>query len=210
MNPSAAVRVTDPQGVRGTIDTTAWPLDGRRAEVLVSCEGGQQVLVPLERLVRQADGRYRVTVDLAAWARPRGAGAEAPELPLVLPVIKEILTADTRPVETGHIRIRKVVHEREALVAPPLLREEVSIERVPVNRLVEGPLPVRYEGDTMILSPLEGVPAVEKRLMLTEELRITRRHLEARRPVRVTLRREEATVEHFKVEQSELDKLTQI
>jgi hypothetical protein len=66
MNPSAAVRVTDLQGVHGTLDTTAWPLDGCRAEVLVSLESGQQLLVPLERLVRQEDGSYRLTVTLAA------------------------------------------------------------------------------------------------------------------------------------------------
>jgi hypothetical protein len=116
MNPSAAVRVTDPQGVHGTIDTTAWPLDGRRAEVLVSFESGQQVLVPLDLLVRQEDGSYRLTVNLAAWERPRGVGVDAREPPLVLPVIEETLTVDTRPVETGRIRIRKVVHEREELV----------------------------------------------------------------------------------------------
>ena len=152
MNPSAVVRVTDPQGGHGTIDTTAWPLDGRRAEVLVRLEGGQQVLVPLELLVRQEDGSYRLTVDPAAWEHQRGAGADAREPPLVLPVIEETLTVDTRPVETGRIRIRKVVREREELVDPPLLREEVIVERVPVNRVVEGPVPVRYEGDTMILS----------------------------------------------------------
>jgi hypothetical protein len=41
MNPPAAVRVTAPQGVHGTIDTTAWRLDGSRAVVLVQLEGGQ-------------------------------------------------------------------------------------------------------------------------------------------------------------------------
>jgi hypothetical protein len=45
MTPPATVRVTDPQEVQGTIDTTAWPLDGSRAEVPVSLEGGRQVWV---------------------------------------------------------------------------------------------------------------------------------------------------------------------
>jgi uncharacterized protein (TIGR02271 family) len=195
--------VTDPQGVHGTIDTTAWPLDGRRAEVLVSLESGQQVLVPLERLVRQEDGSYRLTVTLAAWARPRGVGVEAPEPPLVLPVLEETLTVDTRPVETGRVRIRKVVHEREALVDPPLLREEVSIERVPVNRLVEGPLPVRYEGDTMIISLVEEVLVVDTRLLLTEEVHITTRRTETHTPQRVTLRHEDVTIERVDLEHHE-------
>jgi uncharacterized protein (TIGR02271 family) len=205
MNPPATVTVTDPQGVHGTIDTAAWPLDGRRAEVLVSFEGGRQVLVPLEMLVRQEDGRYRLTVDLAAWARPRGAGANAPEPPLVLPVMEETLTVDTRPVETGRVRIRKVVREREELVDPPLLREDVSVERVPVNRVVEGPVPVRYEGDTMIVSVLEEVLVVDTRLLLREEVHITTRRTETHTPERVTLRREEVTVERVDREPNELN-----
>jgi uncharacterized protein (TIGR02271 family) len=203
MHPSATVRVTDPQGVHGTIDTAAWPLDGRRAEVLVQFESGQQVLVPLELLVRQEDGSYRLTVNLAALERPHGVGADAPEPPLVLPVMEETLTVDTRPVETGRVRIRKVVHEREELVDPPLLREEVIIERVPVNRVVEGPIPVRYEGDTMIISVLEEVLVVDTRLLLKEEVRITTRRTERHAPERVTLRREDVTIERVDLERKE-------
>jgi uncharacterized protein (TIGR02271 family) len=203
MNPSAVVRVTDPQGGHGTIDTTAWPLDGRRAEVLVRLEGGQQVLVPLELLVRQEDGSYRLTVDPATWEHQRGAGADAREPPLVLPVIEETLTVDTRPVETGRIRIRKVVREREELVDPPLLREEVIVERVPVNRVVEGPVPVRYEGDTMIISLLEEVLVVDTRLLLTEEVHITTRRTETHTPERVTLRHEDVTIERVDRERHE-------
>jgi hypothetical protein len=57
MNPSTAVTVTDPQGGHGPIDTAAWPLDGRRAEVLVQLEGGPRVLVPVHLLVREEEGR---------------------------------------------------------------------------------------------------------------------------------------------------------
>jgi uncharacterized protein (TIGR02271 family) len=203
MNPPTAVRVTDPQGVHGTIDTTAWPLDGRRAEVLVSLESGQQVWVPLEVLVRQDDGSYRLTVNPAAWERQRGAGDTRREPPLVLPVIQETLAVETRPVETGRIRIRKVVHEREELVDPPLLRDEVKIERVPINRVVEGPLPVRYEGDTMIIFLLEEVLVVDTRLLLKEEVHITTRRTDTHTPARVTLRREDVTIERTDRERHE-------
>jgi uncharacterized protein (TIGR02271 family) len=203
MNPPTAVRVTDPQGVHGTIDTTAWPLDGSRAEVLVSLESGQQVLVPLEVLVRQEDGSYRLTVNPAVWERQRGADDTRREPPLVLPVIQETLEVETRPVETGRIRIRKVVHEREELVDPPLLRDEVKIERVPINRVVEEPLPVRYEGNTMIISLLEEVLVVETRLLLKEEVHITTRRTETHTPERVTLRHEDVTIERVDRERNE-------
>ena len=204
MNQPAAVRVTDPQRVQGTIDTTAWPLDGSRAEVLVSLESGLQVLVPLEVLVRQEDGSYRLTVDSAAFERLRGAGAAPPEPPLVLPVLAEALDVQTRRVETGRVRLHKTVHTREVLVDEPLLREEVVIERVPVNRVVEGPIPVRYEGDTMILSLLEEVLVVETRLLLTEEVHLTTRRTERHAPERVTRRREDVTVERVDREGNEL------
>ena len=77
-----------------------------------------------------------------------------------------------------------------------------------IHRFVDEAIPIRYEGDTMIISPLEEVAVVENRLMLTEELRITRRQLETHQPRRVTLRREEATVEHLDVEPSGTDDQT--
>jgi uncharacterized protein (TIGR02271 family) len=164
MNPPTTVKVTDPQGVQGTIDVTAWPLDGRRAEVPVSLEGGRQVWVPVQMLIREAEGRYAVPMPLADLERRPHAGADSPEPPLVLPVLEEVLDVQTRRVETGRVRLHKTVRAREVLVDEPLLREEVVIERVPVNRVVEGPIPVRYEGDTMILSLLEEVLVVETRL----------------------------------------------
>jgi hypothetical protein len=50
--------------LRPSCRTTAWPLDGSRAEVLVALENGQQ-LVPLTPLIRQDEGRY-----LCPWCSP--------------------------------------------------------------------------------------------------------------------------------------------
>jgi uncharacterized protein (TIGR02271 family) len=203
MNPPAAVRVTDPQGVHGTIDVTAWPLDGSRAEVLVQLENGPQVLVPLEVLVRQEDGSYRLTVDSAALERRPRADAAPSEPPLVLPILAEALDVQTRRVETGRVRLHKTVQTREVLVDEPLVREEVIIERVPINRVVEGPIPVRYEGDTMIISLLEEVLVVDTRLLLKEEVHITTRRTERHAPERVTRRHEDVTLERIGRERNE-------
>jgi uncharacterized protein (TIGR02271 family) len=83
----------------------------------------------------------------------------------------------------------------EEVVDEPLLREEVEVERVSVNRVVEEPSGIRYEGDRTIIPLYEEVLVVEKRLMLTEELHVTKRQVETRDPQRVSLRREEAVVE---------------
>jgi uncharacterized protein (TIGR02271 family) len=79
----------------------------------------------------------------------------------------------------------------------------VVIERVPINRVVEAPIAARSEEDTLIIPLLEEVLVVEKRLLLKEEVRITKRQVETHMPQRVTLRREEATVEHSNQEGDE-------
>ena|SRR2546421_1900649 len=104
-------------------------------------------------------------------AARRGWGAS--EFPLVLPVIEEALEVHTSPVETGRVRIRKMVHAREEIVDSPLLRDEVVIERVSINRVIEAPISARSEEDTVVIPLLEEVLVVEKRLLLKEEVRIT-------------------------------------
>jgi uncharacterized protein (TIGR02271 family) len=161
------------------------------------------MLVPLEALVRQDDSSCRLTFDPAALEHPCGAVDERREPPLVLPVIQETFKVETRPVETGRVRIHKVVHEREETVDPPLLHDEVVVDRVPVNRFVDGPIPVRSEGDTLTIRLFEEVLVVEKRLLLKEEVRITKRQVETHTPHRMTLRREEAVVERTNPEWDE-------
>jgi hypothetical protein len=56
-----------------------------------------------------------------------------------------------------------VVHEREVQVDEPLWCDHVAISRVPMQRVVDGPVPVREENGTTILSVVEEVLVVEKR-----------------------------------------------
>jgi uncharacterized protein (TIGR02271 family) len=208
MASSENVQVTGPGSLRGTIDTATWPLDSRQAQVLVQLEDGTSVLVPREALVQQQDGSYHVNLDPVTVKR-RDASSEVREFPLVVPVLKEVLEVLTTPVETGRVRIRKMVHEREEMVDPPLLREEVAIERVPINRLVEGPVSAHSEEDTLVIPVLEEVLVIEKRLLLKEEVRITKHRVETHRPQRVTLRREEAVVERLDQESNDSNPCTE-
>jgi uncharacterized protein (TIGR02271 family) len=113
---------------------------------------------------------------------------------LVIPEINEFATIEKQLVETGAVRIHKHVEHVEKRFHPTLSREEVRVERIPVNRIVKEPPPVRTEGDTTIVPVLEEV--LVKLLLVKEEVHITRIKTEApgeERPV--TLRREEITVE---------------
>ncbi|HEX8129131.1 MAG TPA: YsnF/AvaK domain-containing protein [Pyrinomonadaceae bacterium] len=210
--------VTDRDGLRGRIDTDATQTrEGGRPEVLVHLDNGRQALVPVDELVLQNDGSFTLPFSLSELATPqevegrREVGAEVSDETLVnsnhtrnrtreeerivMPVVAETLDVQKRKVETGGVRIKKIVHEREEVVDEPLMREEVQVKRVPINRVVDAPVPVRHVGNTMIISLLEEVLVVEKRLMLKEELHITKGEIETYKPQRVTLRTEEAVVE---------------
>ena len=186
----------------GTIDTAAWPQDSCRAQVVVQLEDGTSLLVPREALIRQEDGSYHLILDPATLEQ-RDASAEVRDSPLVVPVLQEVLDVRTRQLETGRVRIRKSVQEHEELVDPPLWRDDVVIERVSINRVVEGPISVHSEEDTLIIPVLEEVFVIEKRLLLKEEVRITKHRIETHMPQRVLLRREEAAVERINREGDE-------
>ncbi len=114
---------------------------------------------------------------------------------IVLPLSEEFLTVDKRVEETGVVRIHKQVSERSETVRFETAQEGVSVERVPVDRLVDGPVEIRQEGDTTVIPVLEEVVVVEKRLMLREEVRITRTRTTVPDERTVVLRKEEAVIE---------------
>jgi uncharacterized protein (TIGR02271 family) len=94
-----------------------------------------------------------------------------------LPLVEEQLSVEKRKVETGRVRISTVVDERQEWVRENLVREEVSIERLRVDRVVDEPPQIRQDGDVLIIPLVEEVLVVEKKLMLREELRVrTQRH----------------------------------
>jgi hypothetical protein len=69
----------------------------------------------------------------------------------VIPLVEEHLSVSTRKVETGRVRVSTKVEERTEMVAAELQREDVTVERVPVNREIEAVPEVRWEGDTFIV-----------------------------------------------------------
>ena len=110
-------------------------------------------------------------------------------------LVAERAVVSKRKKLTGGVRVRTVTHEHEEVVDTPLRTEQVAVERVPLDRWVEAPVPVRQDGDTTIITLHEEVIVAEKRLKATEEVRLTRQRTTRRVPERITLRREEALIE---------------
>ena len=192
-----AGQVRSKDGVCGTVVPASLPVPSDASQVLVQFESGRRMLVPSDMLRPQADGSYVLPLTLAELERVGSTEAPHHEDTLVVPVLTEELAVQKRVVETGKVRITKVVHEREAVVDEPLIYEQVEIERVPIQRVVDAPIPVRYEQDTVIVSILEEVLVVEKRFMLKEELHIRTRRVETHQPQQVTLRCEEVRIERL-------------
>ena len=122
---------------------------------------------------------------------------EIPERDELIPLVEEQLEVGKREVERGRVVVRKRVDTREEFAEAVLHHEELSVERVPMEVEVDAPPAVREEGDVLIVPVLEEQLVVQTRLILKEELRITRhRRAETfREPVRLRAEVAEVTRE---------------
>lgn len=113
----------------------------------------------------------------------------------VLELAEEFLDVTTREQETGRVRVRVYTQERQEVVDEPLIREDITLKRVSVGRVVEQASGIRQEGETTIVPIYEEVLVVEKRLVLKEEIHLTRNRNTERSPQSITVRQEHAEIE---------------
>lgn len=113
----------------------------------------------------------------------------------VIPIIAEQLEVTKQVVESGKVRLMKTVEEHPETVRTALIQEEFDVERIPMDQYVTETPALRIEGDTMIYPVLREVVVVEKRLLLVEEIRVTKRQIETIDEQTINLRREVVTVE---------------
>lgn len=115
--------------------------------------------------------------------------------PQTLLTVEEQVGVGKRRQVTGTVRARTLSHEREQAVEADLSVETLEVERVPIGRFVDGPIPDRQDGDTTVISVIEEVAVVEVRLKLVEEVRITRRTESRKMTDHVTLRRQDVVID---------------
>jgi uncharacterized protein (TIGR02271 family) len=171
--------------------------EGQTATVVL--EGGGEVRIPSELLARQDNGTYTLAARFADFlpSEPSSVptGLESGKDETVIPVIAESLHVGRERVVTGKVRLRKVVRQEEQTIDEPILKEQVSVERVAVDQWVDEPPPIRSDGGTLIVPVVEEVLVVEKRLRLREEIRLTWHHEEEHAPQTLTVRREEIRID---------------
>lgn len=141
-------------------------------------------------------------------AKRPGSGTAEPVLKgtdepgTLVPVIEEALHVDKRTVDQGGYRITKRVSTRRETVDELLRDHQVVVERRPIGLTLEGTdIPQqRYEGDVLIIPVVEEILVIEKRLVLIEEVRVSRTQATHRTPQQVTLRKEEVLIERLEAD----------
>ena len=119
----------------------------------------------------------------------------ADDRPGIIPLMQEDVSITARKVETGRVRVSTKTVEHIDYACADLYQETVHVEHVPIGREVAVAPPVREEGDTIVIPIVEEIMVVEKRLVLREEVRITRTRTVEAFEEPVTLRSMVADVE---------------
>lgn len=194
-------------GLRGTLQSNVPDTDGR-VEVLLS--DGRHALVSTDCLEERPDGSYYLPLATAAGDCEKSTASDTVEGTIgvnatpnaeaaigsrIIMVAEERVDIQKRPIEIARVRVTKSVETREEVVDVPLEREEISIERVVIDRFVTSPPPVRYEKDVVVISVVEEVLVVEKRLRVKEEVRVITRRVHTTESRAVTLRSEKVHVD---------------
>ncbi len=123
-----------------------------------------------------------------------------------LPLHTEELSVSRRQVAGDTVRVSIVTREQERLVDEELTHQRVDVERVPIGRLIDRVPPVREEGDTTIMSVVEEIIAIERRLILKEEVRIRRVRIKETHRETVSVREQDVAVTRLPAEQSAVER----
>lgn len=189
--------VFDKGGLEGWLAEENEFSDERDSLALLS--DGRQVRIPVGLLQPRNANAFDLPIHFSEL-EPDHPGDRGDRI--TIPVHEETLDVKRRKLE-GRVQVKKTVSERQEVVERPAVREEVQIERVRVDRPVDGPVPVRHEGDTLIIPLLEEEIVTQKRLVLREEIRITKRQVREDRTATVGLKSEDAVVTRIDRPESE-------
>lgn len=195
VSPSIDEVVIDGAGRQGIIrQVTA---EDEQVYVLLDTAEEMALFLPVTLLSRDEQHRLRLPITFKQLMNQQQEGRQWDEDHIVLPVVEEVLDIGKEERITGQVRLTKSVGEYEVPIEESLAREDVAVERVPINRIVETAAPERHEDGTLIVPVHKEVLVVEKRLMLVEEIHISKvRQIE---PVQrtVTLRREDVAIDRI-------------
>lgn len=140
---------------------------------------------------------YNMTADTESVVSDTGVTSRDMDEERRLQLHEEKLNVDKERVQSGEVRVEKNIVEEEQTVDVPVSREEVYIERRPVDREATGKDPAAvFDEDENIRIPLmEEKVEVSKKPMVSEEIVIGKRQVKDTETVSETVKREEADID---------------
>lgn len=142
-------------GLKGTVLRTSRFLDKREFNV-VKLNNGEELKVPSAALEPQQDGSFLLRDGESHFA---GQQEEAPK---------------ASGKDTGI--------ENDSSMDASLFKEDIDMQRVPVNRVLDAPAEIRIEDGVTIIPVMEERLKIEKQLILREEIRISKKRTSVRDP----------------------------
>jgi uncharacterized protein (TIGR02271 family) len=126
----------------------------------------------------------------------------------IIQVVNETATIEKRDVVTGRVRVSTRTDTADELVSATLERGNVEVTRIPINREIDAPPPVRTEGDTTFVPVVEEILVVEKRWVLLEEIQIRQTTKTQAVELPVTLRKQHAVIERENLRENSTEEET--
>ncbi|WP_051720334.1 YsnF/AvaK domain-containing protein [Anditalea andensis] len=118
-----------------------------------------------------------------------------------IPIIEEKLHLNKNKIITGSYKFIKSVAEEAVKENLSVTEDNITIQRKEFNAYVDtAPPPVRQEGDSTIISVIKEVLVIEKKMMLVEEIHITKEKKETSISIEDTLRKESIEIKHSNIE----------
>lgn len=111
-----------------------------------------------------------------------------------IPIVEERVVTDRRVREGRTISVTTRPVAQDITVSEPVVREKVTVERVPVGSVVDDIPPVREEGDLTVIPVVEERVRVVRELVLVEEVHLRRTRREELHEETVTATRTQVDI----------------
>lgn len=114
---------------------------------------------------------------------------------VAIPLVEERLTSGKRIVEGRTVTVTTRPVSETQTISEPVTRDTVTVERVPVGKVIEAVPDIREEGDLTIIPVVEERITITKELVLAEEIHLRRSREEAIEERQIELRRTEVEID---------------
>jgi len=159
--------------------------------------GSKEYYVPFDAIMETRDNEIYLNcdkdeLDRMGWDhRPKETIGRSGRTDETLQLREEELQARKTSVETGRVQLGKEVVEEQRTMEVPVTREEVYVERHPVERRPADEPIDASEKETIRVPVTEERVEVEKQPVVYEEVGVSKRVTQEKRQVSDTVRREE-------------------